>query len=125
MQESLNLNHPSDLAGSRAGRTSVHAMIQYNASGYHRHRLRDIRMESAFVEMGNARVLRKDSCVRVVFVHREHGRSLTHRLEAKVARVESNGALIKFVDLDDQAQRALSDLQKNGQAVTIVDGNQA
>lgn len=122
MQESLNNNHLTD---NPAGRTSVHAMVQYNASGYHRHRLRDIRMESAFVEMGNARVLRKDSYVRVVFVHREHGRSLTHLLEAKVARVDPNGALIKFVDLDDQAQRALSNLQDSRQTVAIVDSNQA
>ena len=87
---------------------SINAMIQYNASGYHRHRLRNIDVESAFVEMGNVRVLRKDTTVHVVFVHRDLGRSLTHRLEAKVARVEANGALLKFVDLDAQAQQALT-----------------
>jgi len=90
--------------------TSVDAMIQYNASGYHRHRLRDIRPESAFVEMGNVRVLRKDSIVRVVFVHRGLGQSRTHLLEAKVTRVEPNGALLKFIDIDDQAHHALKQI---------------
>lgn len=105
MQETFNNKKPS------IGRTSLEAMVQYNASGYHRHRLRNIRVEGAFVEMGNVRVLRPDSLVRVVFVHRDHGRSLTHLLQAKVARVDSNGALLRFVDLDDQAQQALSQLQ--------------
>ena len=111
-----------------ASRASVHAMIQYNGSGYHRHRLRDIRVESAFLEMGNARVLRKDSRVRVVFVHRDLGRSLTHMLEARVTRVEKNGARIEFVDLDDQAQQALSKLQNSPQAAAMatagLDSNQ-
>lgn len=89
----------------------INAMVEYNTSGYHRHRLRDIRVDGAFVEMGNVRVLRKDSLVRVVFVHHERGHAHTHRLEAKVASVESNGALIRFLNLDDQAQRALSTLQ--------------
>ena len=105
MQEAANNKNLS------AGRAFIDAMVQYNASGYHRHRLRDIRIEGAFVEMGNVRVLSKDTPVRIVFVHRELGRSLTHLLKATVAKVENNGALLKFVDLDDQAQRALSRLQ--------------
>jgi hypothetical protein len=94
-----------------AGKAFIDAMVQYNASGYHRHRLRDIRIEGAFVEMGNVRVLSKDALVRIVFVHRELGRSLTHLLKATVAKVETNGAFLKFVDVDDQAQHALSSLQ--------------
>ena len=106
-----------------AVRASVHAMIQYNASGYHRHRLRDIGLDSAFVEMGNVRVLKKDSPVRVVFVHRDHGRSLTHLIEAIVARVEANGALIRFVDLDGPARRALSKLQAISKSFTSQSGS--
>ena len=101
-----------------AVRASVHAMIQYNASGYHRHRLRDIGIDSAFVEMGNVRVLKKDSPIRVVFV-----RSLTHLIEAIVARVEANGALIRFVDLDGPAQRALSKLQAISKSFTNQSGS--
>jgi len=100
-------------------------MIQYNASGYHRHRLRDIRVESAFLEMGNVRVLRKDSRVRIVFVHREHGRSLTHLLEARIAEVETNGARIEFVDLDDQAHQALSRIQESQAPVQVASASQA
>ena len=117
-QPQNNLRHPGR-------QSSVHAMIQYNASGYHRHRLRDIRVESAFLEMGNARVLRKDSRVRVVFVHREHGRSLTHLLEARVAEIESNGARIEFVDLDDQAQQALSRIQDSQAFMPVTSVGQA
>ena len=98
-------------------------MIQYNASGYHRHRLRDIGIDSAFVEMGNVRVLKKDSPVRIVFVHRDHGRSLTHLIEAIVARVEANGALIRFVDLDGPARRALSKLQAISKSFTSQSGS--
>ena len=105
MQDSANNKKPS------TGQFSLEAMIQYNASGYHRHRLRNICVGSAFVEMGNVRVLRQDSLVRVVFVHRDRGRSLTHRLEAKVTRVVNNGAFLIFVDLDEQAHQALSKLQ--------------
>jgi hypothetical protein len=122
MQESLHINHPTDVL---PGPTSVHAMIQYNTSGFHRHRLRDIRLESAFVEMGNVRVLRKNSHLRVVFVHRDHGRSLTHLIEAIVARVEANGAWIKFVDLDGPARRALGKLQEISRRFTTQNGTYA
>lgn len=122
MQESFSIKHPAD---NQAVRTSVHAMVQYNGTGYHRHRLRDIRTESAFIEMGNVRVLKKDSHLRVVFVHRDHGRSLTHLIDAIVARVEANGALIKFVDLDGPARRALSKLQAISSHFTTQGGTYA
>ena len=89
----------------------IEAMVRYNASGYHRHRLSHIQPQGAFMEMGNVRVLRKDTPVQVVFVHREAGRSHTHRLEAKVDRIENNGALLRFVELDEPAQLAISRLQ--------------
>lgn len=92
-------------------RPILEAMVRYNASGYHRHRLSHIQPQGAFIEMGNVRVLRKDSPVQVVFVHREAGRSHTHRLEAKVDRIENNGALLRFVEIDEPAQLALSRLQ--------------
>lgn len=91
---------------------SLNAMIRYNATGYHRHRLREVQLDGAFVEMGNARVLRKDSTVDVVFVHRQAGASSTHRVNAKVARVENGGALLKFVGLDRQAKQALRSLDR-------------
>lgn len=91
---------------------SISAMIRYNATGYHRHRLRDVQLDGAFVEMGNARVLRKDSTVDVVFVHRQAGTSNTHLVNAKVARVENGGALLKFVGLDTQAKQALRSFDK-------------
>jgi len=106
------MQEPIDIKTMSATSVSVDAMIQYNKSGYHRHRLRDIQVEGAFVEMGNVRLLRKDAPVRVVFVHRDQGRSLTHLIEAKVAKVDTNGAHIRFVDLDDPAQRALRKLQE-------------
>lgn len=87
---------------------AINAMIRYNGTGYHRHLLRDIQPDGAFVEMGNVRVLRKDSPVDVVFVHRQAGSSNTHRVNAKVARVEHGGALLKFFNLDEQALLALS-----------------
>lgn len=95
-----------------AGR-AIEAMVRYNATGFHRHRLRDIRVEGAFVEMGNVRVLRKNSAVEVVFVHCDRGRSHTHRLEAKVSRLEDNGAVLEFCELDNPAQEALRKLQNS------------
>lgn len=90
---------------------AIEAMVRYNGTGYHRHRLRDIRLEGAFVEMGNVRVLRKDSPVQVVFVHRQAGSSHTHRLEAKVAWVETDGAQLHFCTLDEPAIQALRAFQ--------------
>ena len=103
------LHKPSKLAGR-----AIEAMVRYNATGFHRHRLRDIRIDGAFVEMGNVRVLRKNSAVEVVFVYCDSGRSHTHRLEAKVSRLENNGALLEFCELDDPAQEALKKLQTTG-----------
>lgn len=96
---------------------AISAMIRYNGTGYHRHLLRDIHPEGAFVEMGNVRVLRKDSQVDVVFVHRHAGSSNTHLVNAKVARVERGGALLKFLNLDDQALKALSSFRNSFQGV--------
>lgn len=90
---------------------AINAMIRYNATGYHRHRLRHVQLDGAFVEMGNARVLRKNTSVDVVFVHRQAGASNTHLVNARVAKVENGGALLKFCNLDEQALQALSTLK--------------
>lgn len=102
-------------ATNKAINKAINAMIRYNGTGYHRHLLRDIQPDGAFVEMGNVRVLRKDSQVDVVFVHHQGGSSNTHRVDAKVARVERGGALLKFLNLDEQALQALSSFRSSYQ----------
>ncbi len=99
---------------------SISAMVRYNTTGYHRHRLRNVRIAGAFVEMGNARVLRKDSQIQIVFVFRQAGHCHTHRLEAKVDRVDTNGAQLSFCSLDDQAQAALSNIQGQDSAEPLT-----
>lgn len=90
--------------------STVPAMVQYNATGYHRHKLRDLSPEGAFVEMGNARMLRRDACVKLVFVHNGKGRSETHLVTAHVDEISSNGAHIVFDELDAPAQAAIQEL---------------
>ena len=58
---------------------ALEAMIQYNNSGFHRHILREIRSDGAFVEMGNVRVLQQNAPVRVVFVHHDKGANCESR----------------------------------------------
>lgn len=90
---------------------SLDAMVQYNNSGFHRHRLHDVSTDGAFVEMGNVRVLRRDSTLRIVFVHHEAGRNETHLIEARVMDVANDGAKLAFCELDPPAQQALRKLQ--------------
>lgn len=91
----------------------MQAMVRYNASGFHLHRVHEIGVEGAFVEFGNVRVLRPDATVQLVFVHRHGGRSETHMLKGRVRDIAANGARIEFSDVDDPAQRALSALHTN------------
>jgi ribonucleotide monophosphatase NagD (HAD superfamily) len=90
---------------------ALEAMIQYNNSGFHRHILREIRSDGAFVEMGNVRVLQQNAPVRVVFVHHDKGANYTHLINARVKRILQNGAQLIFSNLDRQAYNALQKLQ--------------
>ncbi len=93
--------------------TSVPAMIQYNDSGFHRHTLSEVGLDGAFVQMGNVRVLRRHTPVKVVFVHHDNGASSTHLITARVREVEENGARLVFSDLDLPAHNALLQLEQN------------
>lgn len=95
----------------RSNHNALEAMIQYNNSGFHRHKLRDIRLNGAFVEMGNVRVLRRQAPVTVVFVHHDKGTSYTHMINARVKKILRNGAQLIFSNLDRQAYSALQKLQ--------------
>lgn len=95
-------------------RTSVQAMIQYNDSGFHRHTLSEVGLDGAFVQMGNARVLRRHTPVKVVFVHQDSGTNSTHMITARVRDVEENGARLVFSNLDLPAHNALLKLEQNG-----------
>lgn len=86
---------------------AMQVMVQYNGSGYHRHRVREISPDSAFVEMGNVRVLRHDGTVRLVFVHQYNGRTETHLVQAKVDEIAPDGARVVFRELDPPAREAL------------------
>ena len=103
---SENLGIPSSSA------TALEAMIQYNNSGYHRHILREIRRDGAFVEMGNVRVLQREAPVKVVFVYHDKGISHTHLIEARVREIFGHGAHLEFSDLDHQAHEALCRLEQ-------------
>ena len=98
---------------------ALEAMIQYNNSGYHRHILREICLDGAFVEMGNVRVLQRNASVRVVFVHRDKGTSYTHMINARVKKILQNGAQLIFSNLDRQAYNALRKLQAQMSMATL------
>jgi len=89
-------------------------MIQYNDSGFHRHTLIDIRLDGAFLQMGNVRVLRRHAPVKVVFVHQYNGTNNTHLVNARVCDIEENGASLVFPELDLPAHNALLKLEQNG-----------
>lgn len=89
----------------------VEAMIQYNNSGFHRHTLREIGLNGAFVEMGNVRVLQRHAPVKVVFVHHDKGANYTHLIHARVQEISKNGAQLIFADLDRAAYDALQKLE--------------
>ena len=93
-------------------RCAMEAMIQYNNSGFHRHTLREIGLEGAFLEMGNVRVLRRDAPVKVVFVYIHHGSNQTHLIHARVDEIRKNGAHLAFSDLDRNAYDALQKLEE-------------
>lgn len=93
---------------------ALQAMVRYNGSGFHLHRVREISVNGAFVEFGNVRVLHRDATVQLVFVHRHGGRSETHLLKGHVRDIAANGARIEFSDIDHPAQRALEDLREPG-----------
>jgi hypothetical protein len=93
---------------------AMQAMVRYNGSGYHLHRIHEISVDGAFVEFGNVRVLRPDATVQLVFVHRHRGRSETHLLKGHVRDIATNGARIEFSDIDHPAQRALKDMDGTG-----------
>lgn len=89
---------------------ALRAMVRYNGSGFHLHRIQEIGLDGAFIEFGNIRVLRRDATVQLVFVHQHRGRSETHLLKGHVRDIAANGARIEFSDLDVPAQEALSNL---------------
>ena len=91
---------------------ALQAMVRYNGSGFHLHRIQQIGLDGAFIEFGNVRVLRRDATVQLVLVHQHRGRSETHLLKGHVRDIAANGARIEFADLDDPAQEALSHLDK-------------
>ncbi|MFV1998517.1 MAG: hypothetical protein ACC641_10965 [Acidiferrobacterales bacterium] len=93
---------------------SLQAMIQYNDSGFHRHTLVDIRLDGAFLQMGNVRVLRRHAQVKVVFVHQHNGSNNTHLVNARVYDIKENGAILVFPVLDLPAHNALLTLEQNG-----------
>ncbi len=97
--------------GDRNKASAMQAMVRYNASGFHLHRVHELGVDGAFVEFGNVRVLRPDATVQLVFVHRHGGRSETHMLNGHIRDIAANGARIEFSDLDDPAQQALSALR--------------
>ena len=103
---SENLDVPSSSVAA------LEAMIQYNNSGYHRHILREIRRDGAFVEMGNVRVLQREAPVKVVFVYHDKGVSYTHLIVARVREISGHGAHLEFSELDRQAQEALRRLEQ-------------
>jgi hypothetical protein len=104
---------------------SLEAMIQYNSSGYHRHKLRDIRLNGAFVEMGNVRVLQQQAPVKVVFVYHDKGTRYTHMVHAKVREISQGGALLEFYGLDHLAYDALRKLEsdRRQQLITMPDNS--
>jgi len=92
--------------------TALEAMVQYNNSGFHRHILREIRRDGAFVEMGNVRVLQHQAPVKIVFVYHDMGMSQTHLIEARVREICGQGAHLEFAELDNQAHEALRKLER-------------
>lgn len=103
MSEKQGVVSPSD--------TALEAMIQYNNSGFHRHTLREIGLNGAFVEMGNVRVLQRHAPVKVVFVHHDKGSNYTHLIHARVQEISKNGAQLIFANLDRPAYDALQKLE--------------
>ncbi|MCG6975968.1 MAG: hypothetical protein LJE56_06085 [Acidiferrobacterales bacterium] len=91
---------------------ALEAMIQYNSSGFHRHILREIRRDGAFVEMVNVRVLQYEAPIKIVFVHHDKGISYTHLIEARVREISGHGAHLEFANLDHQAHEALRTLEQ-------------
>ena len=89
---------------------ALEAMVQYNNSGFHRHKLRDVHLNGAFVEMGNVRVLHQQAPVQVVFVHHDRGSNHTHLVHARVLEISQGGAVLEFYGLDNQACDALRKL---------------
>lgn len=92
-------------------KSALEAMVQYNNSGFHRHVLREICLDGAFVEMGNVRVLNRQVPVKIVFVHHDKGTRYTHLVHARVREISKDGAQLEFFELDRQAYNALLKLE--------------
>ncbi len=106
MFKRLNKNN----AGKQA--LSLDAMVNYKNLGYQRHRLSDISVQGAFVNMTEPRVLKKYDPVKVAFKLREHGETNIHLLKGRVSDIVRNGAHITFQDIDLQSYSALLQLEE-------------
>ncbi len=71
--------------------------------------LRDIGLQGAFIEIKNF-PLAEDADTELVARLRREGKHVHCRLPAKVVRTESDGAALRFTELDAHAQQVLVEL---------------
>ena len=71
--------------------------------------LRDIGLQGAFIETKNFPLAEGAKTELVIRLHRE-GKHVHCRFPAKVVRTESNGAALRFTELDSHAQQVLVEL---------------
>ncbi|GMQ90577.1 MAG: hypothetical protein BMS9Abin10_0972 [Gammaproteobacteria bacterium] len=88
---------------------ALEVMVNVRRLGLQRCHTRDISLEGAFIET-DALVLRKNARIELVLKIPANGKRKHHRVRAKVASVDKDGATVIFDKLDESTYTALVDL---------------